>query len=74
MAKFTKIDQDTCIACGACVGEAPDVFAEGDGGIAFSTLDNNAGTTEIPEDFIDDVNFAVESCPVEAVLVQDSAF
>ncbi len=74
MAKFTKIDQDACIACGACIGEAPDVYSEGDGGIAFSLLDDNAGTTEVPADLEDDVNFAMESCPVDAVLVQDSSF
>ncbi len=74
MAKFTKIDQDACIACGACIAEAPDVYGEGDGGIAFSILDDNAGTTEVSADFEDDINFAQESCPVDAVLIQDAAF
>lgn len=74
MAKFTKIDQSTCIACGACSAEAPDVYSETATGIAFSTLDENQGSTEIPEDFLEDVEFAQEGCPTESVLVQDTPF
>ncbi len=74
MAKFTKIDQDTCISCGSCSAEAPDIFAEEDSGIAYSTLDNNAGITEVSEDLLEDLQYAQESCPTESVLVQDEAF
>ncbi len=74
MAKYTKIKQDTCIACGACSAEAPDVFAELPTGIAYSILDDNQGTTELSEDFIEDVEFAVDGCPTESVLVQDTPF
>ncbi len=74
MAKYTKIKQDTCIACGACSAEAPDVFAELATGIAYSILDDNKGVTELSEDFIEDVEFAVDGCPTESVLVQDTPF
>lgn len=74
MAKFTKIDQSTCIACGSCSAEAPDIFSELDTGIAFSTLDDNAGKTEVNADLYEDLDFAVESCPTESVLVQETAF
>lgn len=74
MAKYTKIDQDTCIACGSCSAEAPDVYAENEQGIAFSSLDDNAGTTVISDDFLEDVEYAVESCPTDSVLVQETPF
>lgn len=74
MAKYTKIEQSTCIACGACSSEAPDVYSELATGIAFSSLDDNAGTTEIPEDLLEDIEFAQEGCPTESVLVQDTPF
>lgn len=74
MAKYTKIKQDTCIACGACSAEAPDVFSELATGIAYSILDDNKGVTELSEDLIEDVEFAVDGCPTESVLVQDTPF
>lgn len=74
MAKFTKIDQDTCIACGSCSAEAPDIFEETSTGVAFSKLDDNKGITEVSEEFLEDLDYAVESCPTESVLVQDSPF
>lgn len=74
MAKYTKIDQKTCIDCGSCSAEAPDVYAEDSSGKAYSLLDENKGTTEIPEDFLEDVDYAQESCPTESVLVQDTPF
>lgn len=74
MAKFTKIKQDTCIACGACSAEAPDVFAELSTGISYSLLDDNKGVTELDADLIEDVEFAVDGCPTESVLLQDTPF
>lgn len=71
---YTKVDKDTCIACGSCSAEAPDVFAEDDNGIAYSTLDNNEGKTAVPEEFAEDVKFAQESCPTESVQVSDNEF
>lgn len=72
MAIYTKIDQDTCISCGACVGEAPNVFDMAD--TAFSMLDSNMGNTEVPANEVDNVMSAKESCPVEAVLVEETPF
>ncbi len=74
MAKYTKINKDTCIACGACSAEAPDVYAEEASGIAYSILDDNKGITPVDEDLIEDIEFAVEGCPTDSVLVQDTPF
>ncbi len=74
MAKYTKINQDTCISCGSCSAEAPDLFAERDDGIAYFILDDNQGITIVPEEFEEDLEFATTSCPTESVLVQDTPF
>lgn len=72
MAIYTKIDQDICISCGACVAEAPNVFDMEDA--AFSMLDDNKGQTEVSSSEVDAVMSAKESCPVEAVLVEETPF
>ncbi len=74
MAKYTKINKDTCIACGACAAEAPDVYAEDATGIAYSILDDNKGVTAVDEDLLEDVEFAIDGFPTESVLLEDSPF
>lgn len=69
MAKFTRVDQDTCIACGACGASAPDIFDYNDEGIAFVILDNNEGCKEVPLDLFDDLEDAMEGCPTESIKV-----
>ena len=44
MPKYTIVDQDTCIACGACGAAAPDIYDYDDEGIAYVILDDNTGT------------------------------
>ena len=39
MAKYTIVDMDTCIACGACGAAAPDIYDYDDEGIAYVILD-----------------------------------
>ena len=41
MAKYTIVDMDTCIACGACGAAAPDIYDYDDEGIAYVILDDN---------------------------------
>lgn len=74
MPKFTMVVKEECIACGACMGIAPDVYEADDEGIAFSILDDNAGQVEVPDHLEDDVVDAAEGCPTECIKVQDSAF
>jgi len=69
MAKFTRVDQDTCIACGACGASVPDIFDYNDEGIAFVILDNNKGCKEVPLDLYDDLEDAMEGCPTESIKV-----
>ncbi|KMK76480.1 ferredoxin [Alkalihalobacillus pseudalcaliphilus] len=74
MAKFTIVDQDTCIACGACGAAAPDIYDYDDEGIAFVILDDNKGVTPVPEEFEEDMIDALEGCPTESIKVADESF
>ncbi|MGM0923821.1 MAG: ferredoxin [Bacillota bacterium] len=74
MAKYTWVDKDTCIACGACGGTAPDIYDFDEQGLAFVVLDENQGISEIPEILHDDMHEAMEGCPTESILIQDEPF
>jgi ferredoxin len=55
-----RVDEDACTGCGLCVEICPEVF-EMDDDVAHVTV------REIPEDFEDAVDEAADSCPVEAI-------
>ena len=69
MAKYTIVDMDTCIACGACGAAAPDIYDYDDEGIAYSMLGNNEGTEEVEQALEEDVLDAHEGCPTESVRI-----
>jgi ferredoxin len=50
MRIYTKVDQDTCIACGACGATAPHIYDYDDEGIAFVLIDENQGTLPVPHE------------------------
>ncbi len=59
-----RIDLDRCIGCGTCEELCPDVFEVGDDGFARVVIDDpSAGADCIIE--------AVESCPQEAISVDE---
>jgi len=76
MAKFSKVELDECIACGACGAMAPEIFDFDDEGYAINVYngDNNTGTVEIPDELADDLVDAAESCPTEAIKVAEAPF
>ena len=76
MAKFTWVEKDTCIACGACGATAPDIYDYDDEGIAEVIFknDGNHGNTEIPEDLYDDLQDAADGCPTDSIKIADEAF
>jgi ferredoxin len=74
MAKYTIVDQETCIACGACGAAAPDIFDYDEEGIAFVTLDNNVGEICVPEEFEYDLEDALEGCPTSSIKVASYSF
>ncbi|MED3690702.1 ferredoxin [Peribacillus butanolivorans] len=74
MAKYTWVDKDTCIACGACGSTSPDIYDYDEQGIAFVILDDNQGNAVVPEILHDDMQDAMEGCPTESILIQDEPF
>jgi ferredoxin len=75
MVKYTMVDQDTCIACGACGAAAPDLFDYDEEGISFAILDDNKGITPVTdEDLIDELEDAYESCPSNSIQMADEPF
>lgn len=74
MSKYTIVDKETCIACGACGASAPDVFDYDDDGISFVILDDNKGIVEIPDALLDDVMEAFDGCPTGAIKLANEPF
>ncbi len=74
MAKYTRVDKETCIACaGRAVQQVLEIFHDyDDQGIAFVILDDNQGIAEVPETLHDDMQDAVEGAVLtESILIQD---
>ena len=56
-----KINKDSCIGCGACVGLCDEIFEFGDDGLA------EVKENPIPEEFEEDAQDALEGCPTSAI-------
>lgn len=74
MAKYTIVDQETCIACGACGAAAPDIYDHNNDGVSFVILDQNRGIAEVPEELHDDLEDAYEGCPSGSIEVSEEPF
>ncbi|MFB5661629.1 ferredoxin [Alteribacillus sp. HJP-4] len=74
MAKYTIVDKDTCIACGACGAAAPDIYDYDDEGLAEVILDENKGTAAVPEELEEDLMDGYEGCPTDSIKIADDPF
>ncbi|MCP3032688.1 ferredoxin [Halobacillus sp. A1] len=74
MPKFTIVDQDTCIACGACGAAAPDIFDYDDEGLAYVVLDDNEGNEQVLDFLEDDLEDAFEGCPTDSIKIAEKPF
>ncbi|GGA61067.1 ferredoxin [Ornithinibacillus halotolerans] len=72
--KYTIVDKETCIACGACGVTCPSIFDYDDEGLAFVLIDDNTGTKEIREELEDDVLDAYEGCPSDSIKISEDPF
>ncbi|MFJ7730729.1 ferredoxin [Lysinibacillus sp. NPDC097231] len=74
MMKYTIVDKETCIGCGACSDVAPEIFSQDAKGNSHTLLDNNEGTAQVPEELYDDLYDAYEGCPSESIKIADDSF
>ncbi|MCO7176626.1 ferredoxin [Sporolactobacillus kofuensis] len=72
--KYSIVNKDTCIACGACAATAPDLFDYDDEGLAFTLLDQNTGNAAVPDELLEDLVDAYEGCPTESICLSDEPF
>lgn len=71
MPTYTIVNQETCIACGACGASAPDIFDYDDEGFAYVILDGNEGMAEVPEHLHEDLEDAFDGCPTDSIKMGD---
>ena len=59
------VDKDTCIACGLCPSICPECFDMEDDGKAGAIVE------EVADGAIDSAKEAEESCPVDAITIEE---
>ncbi len=59
-----RVDEDACVGDGTCVEVCPEIF-EMRGDVAVAKMG------EVPDELEDSCREAAESCPVEAILIED---
>jgi ferredoxin len=74
MLKYVIVDQETCIACGACGATAPEIFDYDDDSIAYVVTDRNTGTAAISETLEEDVLDAHDGCPTDSIKISGCPF
>jgi ferredoxin len=76
MAKYTIVDKETCIACGACGAAAPDIFDYDEEGLAENILegDENRGIVPVPEELYVELEDAKDGCPTESIKIAEQPF
>ena len=67
MAKV-KVNKSVCIGCGMCTGICPEVFEFGDDSLSENKFGEGA---VIPADAVDSAKEAAESCPTQAIEVEE---
>ncbi len=58
------VDPDVCIGCGLCVNTCPEVFE-------MNGERSEAAPGPVPNDNIESCQEATESCPVEAIRIEE---
>jgi len=68
MPKYkVKVDKETCIGCGACASLCPDYFEIGEDGKA----QLKGGKVEVEVEELGCISEAKDSCPVNAISVEE---
>lgn len=71
---YTKINKESCIACGLCQLIAPDLYEYDQDGIAYTKKDDNKGIIAVENDELDVFKKAYTSCPTGAILRSKTPF
>ena len=70
-----RIDQEECIACGACSVDCPEVFEENEDGMSQIVesyrVDGDPVVGEVPDELGECTRTAAEGCPVEIIHVEE---
>lgn len=67
---FCKIIPEKCIACGLCQIYAPDIFDYNSEGIVLLKKNNEALTTIVSKQNIENLLLAYRKCPVHAIEIE----
>ena len=59
-----SINKEDCVGCGLCVDDCPDVFEMSED-VAIVKAE------EVPENLVNAVKEATESCPVDAIIISE---
>ena len=59
-----RVDEELCVGDGTCVDVCPEIF-EMSGDVAVTKME------EVPEGLEDNCKEAADSCPVEAILIEE---
>ena len=59
-----KVNQDSCIGCGACVATAEELFEFNEDGLSVAKVE------EVPEDKKENAQEAIDSCPTGAIVAE----
>jgi len=62
---FAEVDKDACIGCGACPDICPEIFKLEDDELAA------AYNNPVPSDLAESAKEAAESCPTEAIYLEE---
>lgn len=58
------VDGNTCISCGLCEGICPEIFS-------LETGISIVKEEDVPEEYVDATREACDSCPVDAISVEE---
>lgn len=69
--KKIKLDNETCIGCGACTAVCSEVFEFDEEGYA-KVIDENDDFESLNDEIKEEVTDALEGCPVSAISIEDT--
>ena len=63
-----RVDEELCIGDGSCEEICPEIFKMNEADIAETKIDKDE---QVPQDLEDSCREAAETCPVEAIIIEE---